>query len=57
MYTKQEFDKYAAMLRESGLTSDAEQDKTVLDFVYRLSTIAADIYMQNLNNNEQTEEE
>ena len=48
MYTKQEYDRYAAMLRESGITEE-EQIKSILDFVYRLSVIAADIYVENLN--------
>ena len=51
MYTKQEFDKYAAMLRESGLTADASQDEAVLDFVYRLAEVAADMYLQNMRGN------
>jgi len=48
MYTKLEYVQYAAMLRESGIT-DEGQIEQVLNFVYRLSTIAADIYMENLN--------
>ena len=48
MYTKQEYDRYAAMLRESGI-SEEEQIKSILAFVYRLSVIAADIYVENLN--------
>ena len=51
MYTKEEYDKYAAMLRESGLTHDATEDKAVLEFVYRLSIITADIYTKSQNTN------
>ena len=47
MYTKRDYDRYAAMLRESGLSDEGQIEK-VLNFVYQLSTIAADIYVENL---------
>ena len=56
MYTKQEYDRYAAMLRESGITEE-EQIKSILDFVYRLSVIAADIYVENLKQEDNGTEE
>jgi hypothetical protein len=48
MYTKQEYVQYAAMLRESGIT-DEGQIELILNFVYQLSIIAADVYIENLN--------
>ena len=48
MYTKLEYVQYAAMLRESGIT-DEGQIELVLNFVYQLSVIAADVYMENIN--------
>ena len=47
MYTKREYDRYAAMLRESGIADEGQIEK-ILNFVYQLSTIAADIYVENL---------
>ena len=48
MYTKEEYDQYASMLRESGITEDG-QIQLILNFVYRLSVIATDVYIENLN--------
>ena len=40
------------MLREAGIT-DPYQQKAILDFVYRLCVIAADIYIEQLKNEKQ----
>ncbi len=44
------------MLRESGITEE-EQIKSILDFVYRFSVIAADIYVENLKQEDNGTEE
>lgn len=49
MYTTTERERYSALLRESGLTDEA-QISSVLDFVYRLAVIAADEYQENTIN-------
>ncbi len=48
MYSKQDYDRFSAMLRESGITDDG-QIQSILDFAYQLAVIAADIYVDNLN--------
>jgi len=53
MYTKYELEKYSEMLRKSGLTSDEAQEKQVLDFVYRLSAVAADMILCNYHHDGQ----
>ena len=48
MYSKQDYDRFSGMLRESGITDDG-QIQSILDFAYQLAVIAADIYVDNLN--------
>ena len=48
MYSKQDYDRYSAMLRESGIIDDG-QIQSILDFAYQLAVIAANIYKDNLN--------
>lgn len=55
MYTHQEFERYSAMLRESGITDETQIQK-ILDFVYRMSVIIADEYEDNLRRSHGTKE-